>query len=59
MDKLLNPRKLPVKSSDLKNYGAKYIDALVKHYCNDDATNCTPFVDSDGLASEWRHCSLA
>ena len=58
MDKLLNSRKLPVKSSDFKNCGAKYIDVLVKHYCNVEATNCTPFVDSDVLASEWKDCSL-
>ena len=51
MDKVLHPRKLPVKSGDLKNYGAKYIDMLVKHYCYVDATNCTPFVDSDAFAS--------
>ena len=32
---------------------------LVKQYCNaGDATNCTPSVDSDALASEWKDCSL-
>ena len=38
---------------------AKYIDVLVKQWCNaGDATNGTPFVDSDALASEWKYCSL-
>ena len=32
---------------------------LVKHYCNaGNATNCTPFVDSDALTSEWKDFSL-
>ena len=32
--------------------GAKYIDVLVKHYCNaGDAINRTPFVDSDAIGA--------
>ena len=59
MYKLLNPRTLPVKSSELKNYRAEYIDVLVMHYCNADATICTPpIVDSDALASKWKDCIL-
>lgn len=67
LDKILNPRKLPVRASDLKEHGERYLKILTDHYCKPCADDDFPgvsaapgvsYIDKSGVIQEWNDCSV-
>ena len=58
LDKVLNPKRLPVKACDLRAHGEKYLTVLIKHYSSPDLDCHTPFIEANNLLTEWRNCSM-
>jgi hypothetical protein len=59
LDKILNPKRLPIRAADLKSYGEQHLAIVTKHFCQKPHHSADSiFVSPDQIISEWHDCSL-